>query len=124
MKAAGSRLHAQQSVKPRRRDHEPSHHDQYASGTPWGDDTATITELKLSASVAETGVASADPHKGSGALRITNTAKPALRDDNAAMWCPVCQGGFAPSGRRRYCSDSCRRRAWARRHRQAPARQE
>ena len=48
------------------------------------------------------------------------TAKPPWRVDSATMICPVCDRGFAPAGRRRYCSDSCRRRAWARR-RQSPA---
>jgi hypothetical protein len=44
-----------------------------------------------------------------------------LRDDAATMTCPVCGSGFAPSGRRRYCSDTCRAAAWRRRHRPAPA---
>ena len=47
-------------------------------------------------------------------------AKNPWRDDGATMICPVCDQPFAPSGRRRYCSDGCRRRAWARR-RQSPA---
>ena len=35
------------------------------------------------------------------------------------MTCPVCQSYFSPSGRRRFCSDGCRRLAWKRQH-QAP----
>lgn len=42
-----------------------------------------------------------------------------LSDDGATMACPVCKQRFEPSGRRRYCCDGCRRKAWARRH-QAP----
>ena len=38
-------------------------------------------------------------------------------DASATMTCPVCAGVFVPSGRRRYCSDRCRRTAWARHHR-------
>lgn len=34
----------------------------------------------------------------------------------ATMACPVCQGPFAPIGRRRFCSDACRAAAWRRRH--------
>lgn len=43
------------------------------------------------------------------------------RDDDATMDCPVCGSGFVVTGRRRYCSDSCRRAAWARRHHTPPA---
>jgi hypothetical protein len=32
---------------------------------------------------------------------------------------PVCQSFFAASGRKRFCSDACRRLAWNRQH-QAP----
>ncbi len=28
------------------------------------------------------------------------------------MLCPVCASAFAASGRRRYCSDACKQRAW------------
>ncbi len=48
------------------------------------------------------------------------TAKPPWRDDGAAMTCPMCDRDFVPSGRRRYCSDSCWRKARAQRH-QTPA---
>ena len=47
-------------------------------------------------------------------------AKTPWRDDAATMICPMCDRRFVASGRRRYCSDGGRRRAWARRH-QAPA---
>lgn len=41
-------------------------------------------------------------------------------DDTATIPCPVCAIGFAPSGRRRFCSDMCRRRAWATNRRVPP----
>ena len=48
------------------------------------------------------------------------TAKMPSRDDAATMTCPVCDRRFQPSGRKRYCGDACRRRAWARRHQREP----
>lgn len=42
------------------------------------------------------------------------------RDDTATMNCPVCRSFFAASGRKRFCSDACRRLAWKRQH-QAPS---
>ena len=45
-------------------------------------------------------------------------AKHPWRDDDATIPCPLCARPFAASGRRRFCSDACRRRAWAHRHRQ------
>jgi endogenous inhibitor of DNA gyrase (YacG/DUF329 family) len=42
------------------------------------------------------------------------------RDDDATVPCPVCGSAFVVSGRRRYCSDGCRRAAWSRR-RSSPA---
>lgn len=44
-----------------------------------------------------------------------------LGDDTGTMTCPVCQSFFAPSGRRRFCSDACRRLAWKRQHQTSPA---
>ncbi|MGH9164788.1 MAG: hypothetical protein ACRDZW_04645 [Acidimicrobiales bacterium] len=41
-------------------------------------------------------------------------------DDDATM-CPVCRCTFAATGKRRYCSDRCRRAAWVRRHHSPPA---
>jgi len=41
------------------------------------------------------------------------------RDGKLTMSCPVCGCGFVVTGRRRYCSDGCRRSAWASRHRSA-----
>ncbi|MGI8806602.1 MAG: hypothetical protein ACR2KK_01865 [Acidimicrobiales bacterium] len=41
-------------------------------------------------------------------------------DDDATM-CPVCGCAFVVTGKRRYCSDRCRRTAWARRHHSPPA---
>ena len=38
------------------------------------------------------------------------------RNDGLAIACPICAAPFAPSGRRRYCSDTCRQAAWRRRH--------
>ena len=37
-------------------------------------------------------------------------------DDTGTIACPVCATAFEPSGRRRYCSDACRRIAWKRQH--------
>ena len=37
-------------------------------------------------------------------------------DGEATRPCPVCGCGFVVTGRRRYCSDGCRRAAWAGRH--------
>jgi hypothetical protein len=34
------------------------------------------------------------------------------RNDDRTIACPVCSHGFQPSGRRRFCSDSCRQAAW------------
>lgn len=48
---------------------------------------------------------------------ITNAPS---RDDDATIPCPVCGSVFVVTGRRRYCSDGCRRSAWARR-RSSPA---
>lgn len=42
------------------------------------------------------------------------------RDDDATMICPVDGRAFFASGRRRYCSDRCRRTAWARRRQPPP----
>ena len=42
-----------------------------------------------------------------------------VRDDNATTTCPICATAIAPHGRQRYCSSTCRQRAW-RRRRQAP----
>jgi hypothetical protein len=35
--------------------------------------------------------------------------------DGVTMACPVCQHRFVPTGRRRFCSDACRARAYRRR---------
>ena len=48
------------------------------------------------------------------------TANIPWRDDDATMICPVDGTAFAASGRRRYCSDRCRRTAWARRRQSPP----
>jgi hypothetical protein len=42
------------------------------------------------------------------------------RDDAETIPCPVCQARFTPAGRQRYCSGTCRKTAWRRRH-QEPA---
>jgi hypothetical protein len=39
-----------------------------------------------------------------------------LRNDDLTIGCPVCSRRFRPSGRRRYCSDTCRQAAWRQRH--------
>lgn len=56
----------------------------------------------------------AENHDGLGTVTIPS------RDDDATIPCPVCGTAFTVTGRRRYCSDSCRRAAWARRHRPPP----
>jgi hypothetical protein len=38
------------------------------------------------------------------------------RDDDATKLCPVCQHRMSVVGRGQYCSDSCRKKAWRRRH--------
>ncbi len=48
------------------------------------------------------------------------TADIPWRDDGATMICPVDGTVFAVSGRRRYCSDRCRQKAWARRRHTPP----
>ncbi len=42
-------------------------------------------------------------------------------DDDATITCPVCGSAFVVTGKRRYCSDRCRRTAWVRRHHSPPA---
>jgi predicted nucleic acid-binding Zn ribbon protein len=42
---------------------------------------------------------------------MTTPATPS-RDDGVTMGCPVCGRPFIPAGRRRFCSDACRARAW------------
>ncbi len=42
------------------------------------------------------------------------------RNDDVTMTCPVCTAMFTPTGRRKYCSDSCRVAAYRRRHQPAP----
>jgi hypothetical protein len=42
-----------------------------------------------------------------------------VRDDTATTACPACGAAFAPESRQRYCSTTCRQRAW-RRRREAP----
>ena len=38
-----------------------------------------------------------------------------VRDDTATTTCPVCDVGFEPEGRQRFCSTGCRQTAWRRR---------
>ena len=38
------------------------------------------------------------------------------QDDAGTMTCPACQRPFTPAGRQRYCSSSCRKAAFRRRH--------
>jgi hypothetical protein len=42
-----------------------------------------------------------------------------VRDDHATTTCGLCGSPFAPIGRQRWCSTTCRQQAW-RRHRTAP----
>ncbi len=45
---------------------------------------------------------------------------PSRNDGVTIRACPVCGEAFAPSGRRRHCSDACRQAAWRRRHLAGP----
>lgn len=45
----------------------------------------------------------------------TMTTRPAPPD--GPLLCPVCWSSFQPVGRQRFCSDNCRKTAWARTHR-------
>jgi hypothetical protein len=42
------------------------------------------------------------------------------RDDDATTRCPACGTGFVPAGRRRFCTDACRKNAYRRRHHPPP----
>ena len=46
---------------------------------------------------------------------ITTPATPAAPDER--LLCPVCWTSFARVRRQRFCSDNCRKTAWARTHR-------
>lgn len=43
-----------------------------------------------------------------------------VRDDSVTMLCEHCGAGFAVSGRRRYCSNSCRQRSFRARRATTP----
>jgi len=45
---------------------------------------------------------------------------PATTRHDQALVCPVCQHRFIPAGRRRSCSDACRKTAWRRRAQPPP----
>jgi DNA replication protein DnaC len=67
-----------------------------------------------------------EPGSGKAITVAPERAKPRSpsRDDPGTtrdtITCPVCQRPFVPAGRRRFCSDACRKTAWRRRH-QPPA---
>lgn len=42
------------------------------------------------------------------------------RNDSETADCPICHKQFTVVGRRRYCGDACRQRAWRRRNTTAP----
>lgn len=44
-----------------------------------------------------------------------------LRHDPVTIPCPSCARPFAPTGKRRYCTDACKAAAYRRRHHQAVA---
>ena len=52
---------------------------------------------------------------------VSATLATPSRHDGVTMACPVCGSGFAPIGRRRFCSDACRAMAFRRRRRAADA---
>ncbi len=60
------------------------------------------------------------PHGPPRDDRGTTGPDGADRAGAAVAVCPVCQRRFTPAGRRRFCSDACRKAAWRRRH-QPPA---
>lgn len=43
------------------------------------------------------------------------------RDDQGTTRCPVCEHRFTPTGRQAYCSTTCRKTAFRRRHQQPRA---
>lgn len=45
---------------------------------------------------------------------------PATTRHDQTLACPVCQHRFIPAGRRRFCSDACRKTAWRRRTQPPP----
>jgi hypothetical protein len=45
-----------------------------------------------------------------------SAGSPSRDDGVTTRTCPACGRPFAPSGRRRHCSDACRQAAWRRRH--------
>jgi len=49
-------------------------------------------------------------------LRVPSGDDAATIHGDRAPACPVCQRRFPPGGRRRFCSDACRKAAWRRRH--------
>jgi len=47
----------------------------------------------------------------------TSTTTPTQNTTGGPL-CPVCWAPFQPVGRQRFCTDACRKTAWARTHRQ------
>ena len=47
--------------------------------------------------------------------KALGTCDEASRDESARLACPVCGRAFPVSGRARYCSERCRKKAWRRR---------
>lgn len=51
----------------------------------------------------------------------THPTDPPSRDDDGTTRCPVCHRSFTPTGRQTYCSTTCRKTAFRRRHQQGAA---
>ncbi|HEY3241386.1 MAG TPA: zinc finger MYND domain-containing protein [Acidimicrobiia bacterium] len=49
------------------------------------------------------------------------TTKTPSLDATATRTCPTCGGPFTPNRHRRYCSETCRKKAWWRNHANTPA---
>lgn len=62
-----------------------------------------------------------DAHDAALTGPAPSTANGPCRDDPATTTpperCPICQATFQRIGRQRFCSDTCRKTAWRRRHR-------
>lgn len=59
------------------------------------------------------------PDSTTGTTGTDQTPGPS-RNDTVTTDCPVCHHDFTPSGRRAYCSDACKARAYRRRHIEQP----
>ena len=87
------------------------------SATTHNDEGRGVVKTPNTAKETE-GTRGAEGRQASAASRIGLPA----RDDPATGLCPMCGRFYAVSGRARYCSEGCRKKAWRRRHQPAPVR--